>query len=77
VDESIPMQFRLGVDSTPVRQYLASGNDFRAAKTRFSIGLSMDELPRKTLSGRRIYMFNPKPWTKESVANALRFVREL
>jgi hypothetical protein len=77
VDESVPMLFRLGADSLQVQHYLASGNDFRAAKTRFSIGLSMDELPRKTFSGRRIYMFNPKPWTRESVNQALRYASEL
>jgi hypothetical protein len=77
VDESVPMLFRLGADSLQVQQYFASGNDFRAAKTRLSIGLSMDELPGKTFSGRRIYMFNPKPWTRESVTKALRYAREL
>jgi hypothetical protein len=77
IDESIPMLFRLGADSKRVKQYLASGDDFRAAKTRFSIGLSMDELPQKTFSGRRIYMFNPKPWTRDSVNQALRYAREM
>jgi hypothetical protein len=77
VDESVPMLFRLGPEARQVRQYLASGNKFRAAKTQFSTGVSMDEMPWEAIRGRRIYIFNPKPWTKESVDNALRYARAL
>jgi hypothetical protein len=77
VDESVPMLFRLGIGKLEERLYLGPGNDFRAAKTHFSMGLSMDELPRSVPHGRRVYMFNPKPWTKESVKDALRIAREL
>jgi hypothetical protein len=76
VDESVPMFFRLGVDEETINRYLAAGRDFRAAKTRFSMGLSMDELPMKAPGGRRVYVFNPLPWTRDSVNEALRYVRE-
>jgi hypothetical protein len=77
VDESVPMLFRLGAGKWETSNYLAAGNDFRAAKTRFSIGLSLDEPMMNVPHGRRIYMFNPKPWTRESVGEALRYAREL
>jgi hypothetical protein len=76
VDESVPMLFRLGMDKAPVTRYLAASGDFRAAKTRFSVGISMDELPVKAPGGRRVYVFNPRPWTRDSVNEALRYVRE-
>ncbi len=76
VDESVPMMFRLGADEAQVKRYLSSGNDFRPAKTRFSIGISLDELPVTAPGGRRVYVFNPQAWTRESVAAALRYVRE-
>jgi hypothetical protein len=69
------MLFRLGVGETQVKRYLAAGGDFRAAGTRFSIGISLDELPVKARGGRRVYVFNPRPWTRESVDAALRYVR--
>jgi uncharacterized membrane protein len=76
VDESVPMLFRLGAGNAEIKRYLAGGGDFRAARTRYSIGISMDELPVKAAGGRRVYVFNPKPWTRESVNEALRYVRE-
>jgi hypothetical protein len=76
VDESIPMLFRLGIGEVEVKRYLTGGNDFRTAKARSSVGISMDELPVKAPGGRRVYVFNPRPWTRESVNEALKYVRE-
>ncbi|MGA2262262.1 MAG: DUF3142 domain-containing protein [Acidobacteriota bacterium] len=76
VDESVPMLFRLGVNGPEVLRYLGGGGEFRAAKSRFSVGISLDELPVKAPAGRRVYVFNPRPWTRDSVNQALRYVRE-
>ena len=76
IDEAIPMLFRLGADETQVKHYLAEGSDFRSSKTRFSIGISLDELSVKAPAGRRVYVFNPRPWTRISVHEALRYVRD-
>ncbi len=76
VDEAVPMLFRLGTGSIEVKRYLAAGNEFRAAHARFSIGMSMDELPSTSFRDRRIYIFNPNPWTRESVNEVLRYVGE-
>ena len=77
VDEAVPMLFRLGPGEREVRQYLAMGDDFRAARTRYSVGISTDELPVKPAGGRRVYVFSPRPWTRDSVNAALGYVREL
>jgi hypothetical protein len=77
VDESVPMLFRMGTGAAEVACYLASDQDFRPARARFSIGISMDELPKKAPEGRRIYIFNPQPWTRESADRALRYAREM
>jgi hypothetical protein len=76
VDEAVPMLFRLGVGKEEVTRYLAGGGDFRSARSRFSIGISMDERPLKPAADRRIYVFNPRAWTPESVSRALRYARE-
>ena len=77
VDEAVPMLFRLGVEDAGARGFLRSGKDFRAARSRFSMGISTDEPPPRSPGNRRIYVFNPKPWTRESANDALRYVREL
>jgi hypothetical protein len=76
VDEAVPMLFRMGVDDADARRFLRGGSDFRAARSRFSIGISLDGLPPGAPGGRRVYVFNPRPWTRESVNDALRYARE-
>jgi hypothetical protein len=77
VDEAVPMLFRLGCEEENVRRYLGTGRDFRPAISKFSVGISMDELPSDLPRGRRIYIFNPEPWTEESVEQALHYARNI
>lgn len=77
VDEAVPMLFRLGRDETNVKRYLRTGHEFRPAISQSSVGVSMDELPADLPRGRRIYIFNPSPWTEESVRRALNFARSM
>jgi hypothetical protein len=77
VDEAVPMLFRLGKDETNVKRYLRTGHEFRPAISQSSVGVSMDELPADLPRGRRIYIFNPSPWTEESVRQALNFARSM
>jgi len=76
VDEAVPMLFRMGVDEDLINRYLSAGQDFLADRSRFSLGLSMDEPPAAVPRNRRIYLFNPHPWTEESFKIALRRVKE-
>ena len=77
VDEAIPMLFRMGVDHAAVKRYLGAGYGFRVPQSRYSLGISTDEFPGSLPANRRIYLFSPQPWTKDSVADALRRVREM
>ena len=67
IDEAVPMLFRMGPDGKEIVRRLEAGNDFDASACRQSYGVSTDE-PRSNLSSsRRLYVFNPDPWTENSV----------
>lgn len=67
IDEAVPMLFRMGVEEKQFSNRLEAGEDFKAAPCRQSYGVSTDE-PRPNLSrARRLYVFNPDPWTETSV----------
>jgi Protein of unknown function (DUF3142) len=76
VDEAVPMLFRMGVDHNQVAQYLKAGGDFRPALCRHSLGISTDEPPPRLPSGRRVYVFNPRPWSPENVGRIVREVNQ-
>jgi hypothetical protein len=67
IDEAVPMLFRMAADGKQIANRLAAGEDFIAPQCRHSYGVSTDE-PRANLSAaRRLYVFNPDPWTESSV----------
>ena len=67
IDEAVPMLFRMAADGKQIANRLDAGQDFTAAPCRSSYGISTDE-PRANLSAaRRLYVFNPDPWTEDSV----------
>jgi hypothetical protein len=67
IDEAVPMLFRMAADGKQIANRLDAGEDFTAPPCRSSYGISTDE-PRSNLSAaRRLYVFNPDPWTEESV----------
>jgi hypothetical protein len=67
IDEAVPMLFRMAGDGKQIANRLDAGEDFIAPPCRFSYGVSTDE-PRTNLSlARRLYVFNPDPWTEGSV----------
>jgi hypothetical protein len=73
VDEAVPMMFRMGPDFAAIRRMLDSGEPFTEPLCRTSLGLSTDEpltLPRRWEG--RVYLFSPKPWTKEAYDAALK-----
>lgn len=70
IDEAVPMLFRMG----PAERALG-GNDtgrLRAPACRGAIGTSLDEPLRGPTGRRRVYVFNPQPWTAATVAAARR-----
>jgi len=71
VDEAVPMLFRMGPDRPQVLAHLARGGDFSADICRQSVGISTDEslpdLPRE----RRVYLFHPRAWDRETAEKAM------
>lgn len=67
IDEAVPMLFRMGTDQRNIQQYLASGQDFRPAVCRHSLGLSTDESVAHLPAVRRIYWFNPHSWNEAAL----------
>jgi hypothetical protein len=67
IDEAVPMLFRMATDGKQIANRLDAGEDFIAPLCRHSYGISTNE-PRSNLSAtRRRYVFNPDPWTEDSV----------
>jgi hypothetical protein len=67
IDEAVPMLFRMAADGKQIANRLDAGEDFIAPPCRHSYGISTDE-PRSNLSSaRRLYVFNPNPWTESSI----------
>jgi len=67
IDEAVPMLFRMAGDGKQIANRLDAGEDFIGPQCRHSYGISTDE-PRSNLSSaRRLYVFNPDPWTEDSV----------
>jgi hypothetical protein len=64
IDAAVPMYFRLGQHAGrwPVREPLCAA----------SVGASMDEMATapRPLSGQRLYLFAPRPWTPTTIALA-------
>lgn len=71
VDEAVPMLFRMAGDSKEIARALKTGDDFIAAPCRQSYGISTDEPRSGLLPVRRLYVFNPNPWTEDSVRTIL------
>jgi hypothetical protein len=65
IDEAVPMLFRMGHDAPRVREGLARGDAFREERCRGSAGISLDEPLARIPRARRVWVFNPKPWTEE------------
>jgi len=68
IDEAVAMIFRLGPMNAPYADIAETPT--RAARECTAVGTSLDEPIRVQRKGRRVYVFNPKPWTRESVKQA-------
>jgi hypothetical protein len=64
IDEAVPMLFRMGPDRASILLRLEAGDDFEEPLCRQSSGISTDELVPRLPPGRRLYIFNPRAWTK-------------
>jgi hypothetical protein len=72
VDDAIPMIFRMGDDAKTVREFLERGGEFNLQVCSKSLGVSIDELPKRMPAGKRIYAFSPRLWSKEDYQRILK-----
>jgi hypothetical protein len=71
VADSVPMLFRMGAgEPREVRE-------FSAGVCRSSLGVSTDEPLYIAPRGRRLWIFHPKPWTRESYDGAMQLAVRL
>jgi hypothetical protein len=75
VDEAVPMLFRLGVDQRPFQRRLETGQPFESRMCQSAAGVSTDE-PVTPPAADRLYIFNPKPWTRDSFIAAMETYRK-
>jgi hypothetical protein len=75
IDEAVPMLFRMGVDQRNIEMRLDAGADFNAPLARYSLGISTDEPLARLPAGRRVYIFNPRPWNAISARKIIEEVR--
>ncbi|HJZ79688.1 MAG TPA: hypothetical protein VKD91_05065 [Pyrinomonadaceae bacterium] len=67
IDEAVPMLFRMAGDGKQIVTRLNAGDDFNAGPCRQSYGISLDEPRPELLPARKLFVFNPDPWTEKSV----------
>lgn len=69
VGEVVPQLFRMGPEAETWRARFARG---AAAPCGRSVGLSLDEWHSAPPGPSTVYLFNPHPWTRESLARAMK-----
>lgn len=75
IDEAVPMLFRMGPANEPFRRIAVSrGSSSRACSG--AIGTSLDEPLDVRSGGRRVYVFNPRPWTETTLFRARKQILE-
>lgn len=67
VAEAVPMLFRMGAGERAARS-------FRPSLCRSSVGVSSDEPLREPPSALRLYLFNPRAWSRADFDSAIREV---
>jgi len=67
IDEAVPMLFRMGPDRQRFHDRLAAGLEFDSMVCRGSYGISTDEPIHSLSPSKRLYVFNPDPWTETLV----------
>lgn len=76
VDEAVPMLFQLGPLNEPYRHVAVDAKSAHPL-CRSSIGISLGEPIPLAAEGRRVYVFNPGPWTPFTIERAQAYARRL
>lgn len=75
IDDAVPMLFDMGRDGHRIRARLARGEDFRVARCRNSVGLSVDQPLERVPPRKRVWVFSAKPWDEQSWQRARELAR--
>ncbi|MDQ0464843.1 hypothetical protein QO010_002627 [Caulobacter ginsengisoli] len=67
VDEVVPMLFRMGPGGQGLRRRLEAGGDLREPRCRAAMGMAVDQPLSRLPPGRRLYLFNPRPWSQPAL----------
>jgi hypothetical protein len=70
IDEAVPMLFRMGPGEEPLRKTAVAR--LQAPACAGAVGMSLDEPLPSATQRRRVYVFNPQPWTDATIAAARR-----
>ncbi len=65
-DEIVPMFFRMGRDSSHIKQEFPKMFSSLYSDPKYCLGISLDEPLPLSLQMRRLYVFNPNQWDKKS-----------
>jgi hypothetical protein len=71
IDEAVPMMFRMGREGALFHRS-GSKATFREPLCRGSMGVSTDEPWPEEITGKRLYVFGVRPWTKDSVEHVVK-----
>jgi hypothetical protein len=71
IADAVPMLFRMGHGEP------AGITEFSTPICRSSVGISLDEAPLSLPHNRRVFIFNPQPWTPQSYRAAMELMRRL
>jgi len=74
VDEVVPMVFRMGPEGPAILRSLEARGSFAEPMCRTSIGISTDEPVKRLTNGKRVYVFSPTGWNRDSVKSLLQEV---
>jgi hypothetical protein len=69
VADAVPMLFRMGAGEP------REVGDFSSGVCRSSLGVATDELPYSAPHGRRVFVFHPRPWTRDAYRGAVALAR--
>lgn len=64
VDEVVPMLFRMGRGDSAIRAEIGTGGDWHDPACRHALAVSVDTPIAEAPGGRRVYLFDPRSWTK-------------
>lgn len=71
IADAVPMLFRMGHGEPK------GITEFTTPVCRSSVGISLDEVPPFLPHNRRVFIFNPHPWTPKSYRAAMELMRRL